>query len=315
MSWAIPQTVMTPSGVGLRVPRAAGTPDRWVIPALLCLAVLLVAGLVYNLAHLDTGGQPLPAGPGSEPPAPNFWGLILSNILTSVVAGGFLVLLLAVMLYALLTRKRRMMAYYVRPVRWWDTIGALILFAALVILLYYWPPMARNAANATSQQSAAGNNTFNATAVPTVGGVPLGVLLITAFILAIVVVTVLMDLSVRLQKMRPRTALASRRMAAAQAVGAAISELQLGQDVRTAILACYQRFCNLLGLRGILDQEALTPRELEDRAVTQLEVSPSSAESLTSLFEEARYSTHTLGDEDRDRAVESLARIREALEA
>ncbi len=304
---------MTPSGVGRRVPRAPGTADRWVIPALLCLAVLLVAGLVYNLAHLDAGGEPLPAGPGSQPPTPNFWGLILSNILTSVVAGVFLVLLLAVMVYAILTRKRRMLATMVRPAKWYDTIGLLVMLAAVSLLLYYWPRMARDTANATSQQSTTGNATANVTTVPALGGVPLGVLLIMVFILALVVVTVLMDLSVRLRQMKPPAALASRRHAAAAAVDEAISDLQLGQDVRKAILACYARFCALLGVRGIPDQVALTPREIEDRAVTQLEVSPSSAESLTSLFEEARYSTHPLGDDARDRAVESLARIREAL--
>ncbi len=304
---------MTTSGVGLRVPRAPGTPNRWVIPALLCMAVLLVAGLVYNLAHLDTGGESLPAGPGSAPPAPNFWGLVLSNILTAVVAGVFLVLLLAVFVYAILTRKRRMLASVIRPMKWYDTMGLLVMLAAVAILLYYWPKVARDAANATSPQGTTANATANLTTVPAVGGVPLGVLLIMVFILALVVVTVLMDLNVRLRRMGPPAALTSRRAAAAQAVDAAISELQLGQDVRTAIMACYKRFCILLGIRGFRDQEALTPREIEERAVSQLEVSPSSAESLTSLFEEARYSTHPLGDEARDRAVESLARIREAL--
>ena len=304
---------MTASGVGLRVPRAPGTADRWVIPALLCLAVLLAAGLVYNLAHLDTAGEPLPPGPGSAVPAPSFWGLILSNVLTSVVAGTLLVLLVAVMVYAVLTRKRRMMAAVARPSKWYDTIGLLVMLAAVMILLYYWPKMARDTANATSPQSASANATANVTAVPAIAGVPLGVLLFLVFLLAIVVVTVLMDLKVRLRPMKPPGALASRRLAAAQAVDAAISDLELGQDVRAAILACYQRFCALLGVRGIRDQQPLTPRELEDRAVTQLDVSPSSAESLTSLFEEARYSTHSLGDDARDRAVESLARIREAL--
>ena len=104
-----------------------------------------------------------------------------------------------------------------------------------------------------------------------------------------------------------------RRRAAAATVDAAISQLQLGGDVRAAILACYQRFCELLGMRGIDEQDALTPRELESVARDQLAVSAASAETLTSLFEEARYSTHPLGEPDRERAVESLERIREAL--
>ena len=61
-----------------------------------------------------------------------------------------------------------------------------------------------------------------------------------------------------------------------------------------------------------LDQ--LTPRELEDLAVRRLDVTADSAETLTSLFEEARYSEHALGEPDRDRAVRSLETIRADLE-
>ncbi len=304
---------MPPPRVRVRVPQATTRRDRWVIVLLLCLAMVLAAGLVYNLAHLDTGGEQLPPAPGPGAPEPNVWGLILSNIVTSVVAGIFLVLLVGAMVYAVLTRKRRAMRFVVRPMRWWETLGMVLVFAVLILLLYFWPRIAESAAKTTSQQNATANGTANGTAIPMVAGIPLGVFLVLALILSILVVTVLMDLNVRLRRMVPPTALASRRQAAAAAVAATISELQLGGDVRTSILACYQRFCRLMGTRGIGRQEPLTPRELEDLAVTQLDVSPVSAESLTSLFEEARYSTHALGEADRDRAVESLARIREAL--
>jgi hypothetical protein len=63
-------------------------------------------------------------------------------------------------------------------------------------------------------------------------------------------------------------------------------------------------------MRGIEEQQALTPRELEGLAIRSLAVSEDSADSLTSLFEEARYSEHALGDPDRERAVQSLERIR-----
>jgi hypothetical protein len=78
---------------------------------------------------------------------------------------------------------------------------------------------------------------------------------------------------------------------------------------------CYQRFCALLGSRGISEQEAMTPRELEGLAVERLHVSREASETLTSLFEEARYSVHPLGEGDRRRAIDSLAGIRAALEA
>lgn len=304
---------MSPPRVRVHVPQAATGRDRWVIVLLLCLALVLVAGLVYNLAHLDTGGEPLPPAPGPGAPEPNFWGLLLSSIVTSIVGGAFLVLLIVAMIYALLTRKRRQLKFVARPMRWWETVGLIVAFAVLALLLYAWPRMAQGAAKQTASQNGQGNATVNVTGVPTVVGIPLGVFLILALILAIVVITVLMDLNVRLRHMVPPSALLSRRQAAAAAVQATISELQLGGDVRTSILACYQRFCVLLGARGIARQEPLTPGELETLAVNELALAPSSVGSLTALFQEARYSTHPLGEADRDRAVESLARIREAL--
>src|SRR5439155_711224 len=105
------------------------------------------------------------------------------------------------------------------------------------------------------------------------------------------------------------------RHAAADAVQDAIQELELGGDVRSAILACFRRFCLLLGARGITAQGALTPRELDSLAVERLRVSRDASGTLTSLFEEARYSVHPLGEADRRRAIESLAGIRAALEA
>src|SRR5438093_6191539 len=86
-------------------------------------------------------------------------------------------------------------------------------------------------------------------------------------------------------------------------------------DVRSVILACFHRFCALLGARGITAQGALTPRELEGLAVERLHVSREASETLTTLFEEARYSEHPLGEADRHRAIESLAGIRVALGA
>src|SRR5438552_19073914 len=63
------------------------------------------------------------------------------------------------------------------------------------------------------------------------------------------------------------------------------------------------------------DQDALPPHELERLAVDWLRVSRDASGILTSLFEEARYSDHPLGERDRARAIESLGQIQAALEA
>ena len=280
---------------------------------LLVAAMLLVAALVFNMAHLNTGGEALPPAPGTGAPQPNFWGLILSNVVTSIIAAACLLLLVVAVGYALMTRKRPELRGVVRPMRWTDVVAMIIALVVLLAFLLVWPRVARTVANANGPQTATANNTFNTTTVPALGGIPLGVLLVAGLVLLLVGVAVLLSMGARLRGMVPARALTARRRAVAATLEATISELQLGGDVRQAILACYQRFCFLLGRRGIDEQEPLTPRELESIARDQLAVSSASAESLTSLFEEARYSTHPLGEADRDRAVESLARIRETL--
>ncbi len=282
---------------------------------LLCSAMLLVAGLTYNLAHLETGGEALPAPPGPSPPPPNFWGLFDPNVLTEIFASLFLIFLIAGVIYVYLHRKSSGERPVVRPAGWRDFIPTLVAVLTFALLIYFWPRIAREAAGQNPSNTPAGNATANATTVPTVAGIPLGVFLVLALLLSVLVVALLMQASGRLKRMTSPSVLLSRRLAAAQAVDATISDLRIGADVRGAIMACFQRFCLLLGSRGIGGQDPLTPRELEGLAVRQLAVSAESAGSLTSLFEEARYSTHELGEPDRDRALESLARIRAALEA
>src|SRR5438552_17423145 len=100
------------------------------------------------------------------------------------------------------------------------------------------------------------------------------------------------------------------RVVAATTVREAIQEIEGAGEVRSVILACFQRFCALLGSRGITKQDPLTPRELERLAVDRLRVSRDDSATLTSLFEEARYSEHPLGDIDRAWASNSLGRMR-----
>src|SRR3989442_8961673 len=67
----------------------------WAIPVLLFLAVLLVAGLAFNLANLDTGGESFSrAPPGGTQPTPVrpvdpvLGGLFLSAFRGRLAAGG-----------------------------------------------------------------------------------------------------------------------------------------------------------------------------------------------------------------------------------
>lgn len=93
----------------------------------------------------------------------------------------------------------------------------------------------------------------------------------------------------------------------------AMRNLYAGEDPRSTIIRTYQRMC-LLVRDGRLDDEPLfTPREFAERAVSQLGWGREPLEDLTLLFEEARYSDHILGEEQKNRAIASFERIREGL--
>ncbi len=286
------------------------------VPLLLCAAILLVAGLAFNLAYLDTGGEQLPATPGSGSPNPNPAGILDSQTASILLVVAFLGLVVAMVLTLILRRRKGVPVRRVlRPTTWADLVALLIAFGFFGVLLVLWPKVV---AEVTGPGTPGGGNASaqgNATIVPTVAGIPLGTFLAASVFVSILLIAYLFRASVRLNRNPPPVLPRAPRHAAAQAVRAAIAQLETGGDVRQAILACYASFCAFLGEKGIGSQTALTPRELEDLAIQRLSVSAESADALTGLFEEARYSEHPLGDADRDRAVQSLERIRADLEA
>ena len=91
------------------------------------------------------------------------------------------------------------------------------------------------------------------------------------------------------------------------ALEGAARQLDLGNDPRQVIVGLYGQFLGRLSpLVGWVDPE--TPEEIRSRHLLLLGIRPSAAETLTRLFEEARYSSHPLGPDH-------LARARAAIEA
>ncbi|MFP3872264.1 MAG: DUF4129 domain-containing protein [Candidatus Aenigmatarchaeota archaeon] len=97
-------------------------------------------------------------------------------------------------------------------------------------------------------------------------------------------------------------------------VDKAISELYQGKDVESTVLGCYQRMCRILEEKGVKDTAFTTPREFERRAVRTLHVPEKNISEIREVFEVAKYSTHELGGEERERAVEALKKLRKELE-
>ncbi|MFA5896178.1 MAG: DUF4129 domain-containing protein [Thermoplasmata archaeon] len=287
---------------------------NWAVPLLLFLAVLLAAGLAFNLANLDTGGEAVPAVPNAGGTSTSNAGL-LDPQTTQFLFGVLFVAGLAAGTIVLLLRRRSKIIGQPKSLSFWDLLGSVIGMVLFLVLLFLWPHIARAMAVRPTTPAQNATESGAMTALPTVSGLPAGLFLAAAFGLSLVVLVWFLHLGSVLRSPLPPEPPRGPRKAAAEAVTATIQEIEFGGDVRAAILACFERFCRLLGDRGIKEQAPLTPRELESLAVRGLQVSEDSADALTSLFEEARYSRHPLGEADRDRAVESLQRIRSSLEA
>lgn len=283
------------------------------MPVLLCAAILLIAGLAFNLAYLDTGGESLPAPPGTGSPSPRPLGLLDPETASILLIAAFATAL-AVMIVMILRRREPGARRVLRPSTWADLVAIVVGFGMLAGFLFLWPRLAAlsdaSGAAGNGNASAAGN----VTSTPSFSGIPLGAFVAAALFAAVLLIAFMFRTSTRLDR-AGRGLGPSPRASATHAVERAIAALETGGDVRQAILACYARFCGFLRVRGFPAQAPLTPRELEDLAVRRLAVTWDSAEALTALFEEARYSEHALGEPDRERALRSLERIRTDLEA
>jgi hypothetical protein len=112
---------------------------------------------------------------------------------------------------------------------------------------------------------------------------------------------------------RDRDGPSSRAPAAAEvealrsALSSAAQALDVGTEPRDAIVALYATvLARVDPLVGGVDSD--TPEEIRALHLVRLGIGASEAETLTRLFEEARYSTHPMGVEAADRARTAITR-------
>ena len=80
-------------------------------------------------------------------------------------------------------------------------------------------------------------------------------------------------------------------------------------DARAAIIACYVAMEESLAHAGTARSVAETPDELLAKAAGQLLISATAASRLTSLFYEARFSTHPLDNSQKEAAEKALSEL------
>ena len=94
-----------------------------------------------------------------------------------------------------------------------------------------------------------------------------------------------------------------------------IDDLRGATDPRRAVIAAYARMEGVLARYGFGRRPAETPYEYLERVLAELNVAPEAVRELTDLFELAKFSSHAIGDELRDRAVLAFVAVRDDLRA
>ena len=107
---------------------------------------------------------------------------------------------------------------------------------------------------------------------------------------------------------------------AAEALGAALDEslddLRRERDARRAVIAAYARMERVLAASGLPRRAAEAPLEYLARVLHDLlRASAGSVSRLTVLFERAKFSTHEIGPDLKEEAIEALVAVREELRA
>lgn len=276
---------------------------RKLVPLALLVAALLAA------AGIASHGRPLTGGRGTGPTATFFDYVATTLVLVAIV-------FLAVAVYAALSQR----AATGPPRRGrWHVVASLVAFGvsiliAVLVLHTGFVERLRHLEQRLAQQQqqprrggaggdVARRNTRNARLRWDEIGV----------FVALVAGTGIVVLATRRTRRPRRPWILGRKEGVAQAVDESIDDLRTDPDLRRAIIAAYARMEQALARSGVPRRAWEAPFEYMDRALHSLDLSATSAERLTSLFEWAEFSHHAPEPEMRDEAVAALVAVREEL--
>lgn len=98
-----------------------------------------------------------------------------------------------------------------------------------------------------------------------------------------------------------------------EAVEASLDDLRSEPDPRRAVIAAYRRMEATLADAGLPRRPWEAPREYSGRAHNYLELSAGPLQTLTALFERARFGIGDVGEPLREQAIVALGTLREEL--
>src|SRR5579884_1613639 len=99
----------------------------------------------------------------------------------------------------------------------------------------------------------------------------------------------------------------------ARTIDDAIDDLEAEPDARRAVIAAYARMERVLARRGLQREASETATEYLRRILLGLTTRVDAVRSLTALFEQAKFSTHTIDGGMKREAIDSLRAIRDDL--
>jgi hypothetical protein len=100
----------------------------------------------------------------------------------------------------------------------------------------------------------------------------------------------------------------------ATSIGAAIDDLESEPDARRAVIAAYARMETVLARNGLQRRPSETPVEYLRRILLGLTSRGDAVSRLTSLFEQAKFSRHTIDASMKQDAIAALREIRDDLQ-
>lgn len=287
-------------------------------PLLVVSSVALLALLAFNLRMLDPGAEELPEVPVAEPtpdvavaegtgvPLRILYVASILAIATLIVVGTIYLLFRGVKVWQLFNR--------------WEFVGYALAVTVLVALFLFWDDI-----NAWFQSflhtisgllgSGSGSGEPPEPLPTGTGGSPVMVLVLLVATAYLLVFAFIFFRRFYRTVAYEEPASGGGRRALARAVQTAIADLQAGEEFRVAVLRCYKTMVLLFEGHGTEQRPSQTAREFEEEALHAWGVPVESVDGLTSLFEEARYSQHAIGERQRDAAIECLASIRRDLES
>jgi hypothetical protein len=100
----------------------------------------------------------------------------------------------------------------------------------------------------------------------------------------------------------------------ASAVAAGLRDARLEPDPRRAVIAAYATMEQMLAAQGLPRRAVEAPLEYMARLFAQLDISGDAMETLTDLFELARFSQHEITPATKERAISALVVIENDLQ-